>query len=106
VTRPSANNFDPGRSSQNVEFAFAGTFELEVFNAIYQTKFNTIILTHILPYVIHIFNSILTASSFPMSWKLSKVMPVAKNNDLSGLSDYRPIGILPALSKAVVIIMR
>jgi hypothetical protein len=118
VTRLSANNVDPGRNPRNVEFAFAGTFELEVFNTIYQIKSNAIgsdgvpikflriILTHILPYVTHIFNSILTTSSFPMTWKLSKVMPVAKNNDSSGLSDYRPISIVPALSKAEDIIMR
>jgi hypothetical protein len=33
-------------------------------------------------------------------------MPVAKNNDPSGLSDCRLNNILPALSKAVEIIMR
>jgi hypothetical protein len=63
VIRPSANYVDSGRNPQNVEFAFAGTFELEVFNAIYQIKSNAIgsdgvpikflriILTHILPYL-------------------------------------------------------
>jgi hypothetical protein len=51
VTRPSTYNVDPGRYPQNVEFAFAGTFELEVFNAIYQTKSNAIFLTPMLPYV-------------------------------------------------------
>jgi hypothetical protein len=58
-------------------------------------KFLKIILPHILPYVIHIFNTILMSSSYPASWKFSKIMPVAKTNDPGSLSDYRPISILP-----------
>jgi hypothetical protein len=42
VSRPSANNVDPGRNPQNAEFAFVCTFELKVFNAIYQIKSNAI----------------------------------------------------------------
>jgi hypothetical protein len=46
------------------------------------------------------------SSNYPASWRLSKIMPVAKTNDPGSLSDYRPICILPALSKAMEIIMR
>jgi hypothetical protein len=43
---------------------------------------------------------------YPASRKLSKIMPVAKTNNPGSLSDYRPISILSALSKAIDIIMR
>jgi hypothetical protein len=44
-----------------------------------------------------------TTSKFPTAWKTSKIMPIAiaKNNDPATLSGYRPISILPALSKAM-----
>jgi hypothetical protein len=37
---------------------------------------------------------------------MSKIMPVVKTNDPGSLSDYRPISILPALSKEMEKIMR
>jgi hypothetical protein len=69
-------------------------------------KFLKIILPHKLSYVTHVFNTVLMSSSYPASWKLSKIMPVAKNNDPGSLSDHRPISILPDLTKAMEIIMR
>jgi hypothetical protein len=53
----------------------------------------------------HIFNTILTTSKFPMAWKISKIVPIAKKNEPVTLSDYRPISILPALSKAMEVIV-
>jgi hypothetical protein len=33
-------------------------------------------------------------------------MPIAKKSEPSNMSDYRPISLLPALSKAIEIIMK
>jgi hypothetical protein len=104
--------------SPTEEFTFINTFELEVYNSIHQIRsnaisaddvpirFQKIILSHILRYVTHVFNTVLMSSSYPASWKFSKIMPVTKTNDPGSLSDYRPISILPALSKAMKMIMR
>jgi hypothetical protein len=69
-------------------------------------KFLKIILPQIVPYVTHVFNTVLMSSSYPALWKLSKIMPVAKTNDPGSLSNYKPISILVALSKTMEIIMR
>jgi len=60
----------------------------------------------VLPYLTHIFNTILTTASFPETWKKSKIIPLAKVLDPSSLADYRPISILPAVSKVLEIIMK
>ncbi len=100
------------------EFYFCNTSELEVYNSVNQIKSNAIgldgvplrflklILLDILPVLTFIFNSILTKSFFPKHWKISKVVPIAKVKDPAHLADYRPISILPALSKALELIMR
>jgi hypothetical protein len=43
---------------------------------------------------------------FPDSWKISKVVPVAKVPDPLEPGHFRPISILPALSKALEIVMK
>jgi hypothetical protein len=99
TVRPSITDFDSAHDFTE-EFPFIDTFELiEVYNAIHQIrayaigadgvpiKFLKIILPHILPYVTHGSNTVLMSSSYPASWKLSKIMPVAKTNDPGGLSD-------------------
>ena len=63
-------------------------------------KFVKIILPYMLPYIVHLFNTILTTSTFPQQWKHSKVIPVPKSN-----TEFRPIAILPYLSKALERIM-
>jgi hypothetical protein len=90
---PSYTDFDSAYDSPTEELAFINTFELLIYNYIDQIrsngivadvvpiKFQKIILPHILPYVTYVFNTVLTSSSYPASWKLSKSMPVAKNND-------------------------
>jgi hypothetical protein len=91
------------------EFAFSNTFDLEVFNALHQIKSNAIgldVVPQVLGIVTHIFNSILTTSIHPAAWKTSKIMPIANKREPSNISDYRPISVLPALSKAIEIIMK
>lgn len=58
-------------------------------------KFLKIIIPYILPYITHVFNSIITKSYFPKSWKIARIIPTPKNT-----TEYRPIAILPFLSKA------
>jgi hypothetical protein len=60
----------------------------------------------ILPHITHIFNTSIFSSTFPTAWKVSKVIPIAKISDPLEPKDYRPISILPALSKALEMVMR
>jgi hypothetical protein len=53
----------------------------------------------IAPIITHIINFSLTTGTFPSSWKYAFILPIPKKTNASVLSDYRPISILPALSK-------
>jgi hypothetical protein len=67
------------RTSQT-ELAFNTTYDLEVFNAIFDIESNAIgmdgipvrffklFMPFILPYITHIFNTILTTSKYPTAW--------------------------------------
>lgn len=57
--------------------------------------FFKLLLPSILPFVTHIFNTILTTSIYPQRWKQAKVLPIPKS-----ATEYRPIAILPFLSKS------
>ncbi|XP_022226291.1 uncharacterized protein LOC121403754 isoform X1 [Drosophila obscura] len=59
-------------------------------------KFLRIILPRIIMHVTHIFNTAITTSTFPEQWKEAKIIPIPKANS----AEYRPISILPTLSKA------
>lgn len=63
-------------------------------------RFLKIILPHILCYINHIFNTILTTSIYPSSWKCARVIPIPKVREPKSPADFRPISILPFLSKA------
>jgi hypothetical protein len=69
-------------------------------------KFIKLFLPMILSPLTHIFNESISSNIFPLDWKRSKIVPVAKVKDPSRLKDYRPISILPSLSKALEKIMR
>lgn len=55
----------------------------------------------ILPTLTHIFNCSLVTATYPKIWKKAIVRPIPKINSPSAPSDFRPISILPALSKAL-----
>ena len=63
-------------------------------------KYATSILA---PPIKHIINVSLRTSTYANCWKLSKLVPLLKSKDLNKLSPsaYRPIAIMPALSKIV-----
>ena len=52
-----------------------------------------------------IFNQAITLSSFPNEWKVARVMPLYKNGQRSIPGNYRPISVLPAISKIMERIM-
>lgn len=47
----------------------------------------------------HIFSLIITNSSFPEKWKMSRVVPILKKGDKFDVSNYRPVAILSNLCK-------
>ncbi|KAG7309154.1 hypothetical protein JYU34_005076 [Plutella xylostella] len=49
--------------------------------------------------ICHIFNLCLRNGIFPASFKSSLILPLYKSGDKSSFSNYRPISILPCLSK-------
>jgi hypothetical protein len=53
----------------------------------------------IAPSLATLFNTSLQTSIFPSIWKKAKVTPLFKKGDKQDPSNYRPISILPSLSK-------
>ena len=47
----------------------------------------------------HIFNQAITLSLFPNEWKTARVIPLYKNDQRNVAGNYRPISVLPAISK-------
>lgn len=64
---------------------------------------STKLLKEIMPYIVAplvpILNSCLRAGVFPKSMKLAEVIPIYKKGDRHDPSNYRPISMLPVLSK-------
>jgi hypothetical protein len=50
-------------------------------------KFLKMMLPHILAFIKHIFNTILTTSSYPQTWIISKIMQLAKASEPTVLAD-------------------
>ena len=46
-----------------------------------------------------IINQMISSGVFPDSLKVSKIIPLIKKDDSSLLSNYRPISLLPTISK-------
>jgi hypothetical protein len=49
--------------------------------------------------ILHLFNFVFLTGVYPENWKVSRVIPVPKKSPCLSVSDYRPISILPVLSK-------
>jgi hypothetical protein len=54
---------------------------------------------YILPAITHIVNLSIANQSFPTMWKPAKVKPLFKKEDPLSPQNYRPVAILPILSK-------
>ena len=46
-----------------------------------------------------LFNYCIRTSTLPSSWKMSNVSPIYKKGDTSDKNNYRPVSVLPAISK-------
>jgi len=60
----------------------------------------------ILPQLTHFFNICVNKGIFPKKLKIGVVKPVYKKGDAHDFSNYRPISILPVLSKILELIIR
>jgi Reverse transcriptase (RNA-dependent DNA polymerase) len=60
----------------------------------------------IIPYLTYIVNACFTQSYFPKAWKIAIVRPLPKVGNPGSVSDFRPISILPAMSKIIERIMK
>jgi len=54
---------------------------------------------HISGPLTHIINCCIATSSFPRLWKIARISPIPEVDDPSSDADYRPVSILPTLSK-------
>lgn len=59
------------------------------------------ILDILLPIITKIFNFSVSSGTYPKSWKDANLIPLQKKSSPSSFSDYRPISILPFLSKVL-----
>ena len=53
------------------------------------------------PSVTKLINYSINNAVFPRTWKTAKVTPLFKKGDSSDVNNYRPISVLPVLSKIV-----
>ena len=49
----------------------------------------------------HLFNLCITHSYLPNEWKIHKVIPIHKSGDKNSVKNYRPISLLPCISKVL-----
>jgi hypothetical protein len=57
------------------------------------------IMSSVLPVITFIINASLSSSEFPSAWKEANVIPLPKKAAPASPSDFRPISVLPLLSK-------
>ena len=51
--------------------------------------------------LLHLFSSSLVTSTLPSEWKIHRVTPIFKSGDRALVSNYRPISLLPVISKVL-----
>lgn len=93
------------------EFSFKCVTHLEFLSALGSVTSNAVgfdeipirIIKILLPiievHILFIYNNIITTSKFPNCWKHAKIIPLNKVSQPKTMSDFRPISILPAISK-------
>ena len=60
-----------------------------------------IAIDFIAPYITHIINASFKHNKFPDRWKHAIIKPIPKNDNPASPSDFRPISLLPAISKII-----
>ena len=53
------------------------------------------------PTLLFIINKSISTGKFPSVWKEAKVKPLFKNSNKEDVNNYRPISILPTISKLI-----
>lgn len=114
VFTPNNGKFDPDSinfPADDKEFYFNNVSADEVRFHLGKIKSNSLgidgiplnliqtLLPVLLPHLTFIINSGLTKSIFPDAWKVAIISPIPKIPNPSTVSDFRPISILPTLSK-------
>ncbi|XP_075148893.1 uncharacterized protein LOC142222565 [Haematobia irritans] len=69
-------------------------------------EFLKIVFPHISNYFLFMVNTILMTSTFPLEWKNAKITPIRKRREAGHTPEYRPIALLPVLSKIVEHVMK
>lgn len=64
-------------------------------------KMLNLVFPHLTIYFTYIINQCLINGIFPDAWKKANVLPIPKNSNPTELSQFRPISILPTLSKVL-----
>lgn len=64
-------------------------------------SFVKLLCPFVLPMLAHLFNHIIDTSSFPAAWKKAIVTPIPKSSSPIQPKDFRPISVLPAVSKVL-----
>ena len=63
------------------------------------TRIIKLVAADILPAITHVVNLSIAQSVFPQGWKQAKVLPLLKKGDPMVPKNYRPVALLPILSK-------
>ena len=103
---------DYGDTNNNVGFRFRTIEVQEIRDALAKAKtsksfgndnISCYFLKLALPFIENslacLFNTSLVTSQFPDSWKLARVTPIFKEGDKTEKSNYRPISVLPVISR-------
>ncbi|XP_058817699.1 uncharacterized protein LOC131681007 [Topomyia yanbarensis] len=62
-------------------------------------SFIKLLCPFVLPLLCHLFNTIITTNTFPSTWKKAIITPIPKTSNPIQPKDFRPISVLPAISK-------
>lgn len=104
-------DFYKSNVSVDAQFSFTLTTVNEVESVLFSIKSQSVgcdnishkmlmlCCPHILPVITHIVNTCLLDNIFPDCWKISRIVPLAKNSSPASFNDLRSISILSLLSK-------
>ena len=103
----------------NAQFKFSALSQMEVSSAIDAMKLgksfdyfglNVMMIKYIKKLIVapltEIFNSCIREGHFPDILKVAKVTPIHKKGEVNDPSNYRPISILPAISKVFELLLK
>lgn len=96
-------------------FSFRSTDSLEVFDAILQIKWEStgadgvplkfikLIFPIISDQIVHILNAVITTSTFPLQWKIGRVIPIPKTRHVENFRNVNERANAPLLGYRAVV---